>query len=124
MIDPLIVDGLIERAIAEDVGFCDLTSELVIPAGARATLALNAREDIVVAGIEVAARVFRRREPGCSIELNVADGERVKAGGAMGRVEGDARGHRLRCGQRQVGRMAQGGSPLTTGSSIAVTGPS
>jgi nicotinate-nucleotide pyrophosphorylase (carboxylating) len=92
MIDPLIVDSLIERAIAEDVGFCDLTSELVIPAGARATLALNAREDIVVAGIEVAARVFRRREPGCSLELNVADGERVKAGGAMGRVEGDARG--------------------------------
>lgn len=92
MIDFLIVDDLIDRALAEDIGFCDLTSELVIPAGARAELALNAREEVVVAGIEVAARVFRRREPECSIELRVADGERVRAGSAMGRVQGSARG--------------------------------
>ena len=92
MIDPLIIDELIDRAIAEDVGFCDLTSELVIPAGARAQLVLNAREDVVVAGIEVATRVFQRREPGCSVEMRVADGERVKAGSLMGRVAGSARG--------------------------------
>jgi len=92
MIDPLIVDELIERALAEDIGFCDLTSELVIPAEARAELALNAREDIVVAGIDVAARVFRRRVPECRIEMRVKDGEHVKAGAAMGRVEGPARG--------------------------------
>ncbi len=92
MIDPLIVDGLIERAIAEDVGFCDLTSELVVPAGARARLALNAREELVVAGMDVAARVFRRREPGCRLELTAADGQRVAAGTALGTIEGDARG--------------------------------
>jgi nicotinate-nucleotide pyrophosphorylase (carboxylating) len=92
MIDSLIVDDLIDRALAEDIGFCDLTSELVIPADARAELALNARQDIVVAGIEVAARVFRRRVPECRVELRVQDGERIKAGAAMGRVEGQARG--------------------------------
>ena len=92
MIDPLIVDELIERALAEDIGFCDLTSELVIPADARAELALNAREDIVVAGIDVAASVFRRRVPECRIEMRVKDGEHIKAGAAMGRVEGPARG--------------------------------
>ena len=43
-------------------------------------------------GIEVAARVFRRRVPECRVELRVKDGERVKAGTAMGRVEGPARG--------------------------------
>ena len=92
MIDPLVVEELIDRALAEDIGFCDLTSELVIPADARAELELNARQDIVVAGIEVAARVFRRRVPECRVELRVKDGERVKAGTAMGRVEGPARG--------------------------------
>ena len=92
MIDPLVVEEIIDRALAEDIGFCDLTSELVIPAEARAELALNARQDIVVAGLDVAARVFRRRVPECRVELRVRDGERVKAGAAMGRVEGPARG--------------------------------
>jgi nicotinate-nucleotide pyrophosphorylase (carboxylating) len=92
MIDPLAVEEIIDRALAEDIGFCDLTSELVIPADAHAQLALNARQDIVVAGIDIAARVFRRRVPGCRIELRVKDGDRVKAGAAMGRVEGPARG--------------------------------
>ncbi len=64
----------------------------MIPADARAELELNARQDIVVAGIEIAARVFRRRVPECRVELRVKDGERVKAGTAMGRVEGPARG--------------------------------
>src|SRR5256712_2068558 len=92
MIDPFVVEELIERALAEDIGFCDLTSELVIPADARAELALNARQDIVVAGIDVAAQVFRRRVPDCRIELRVKDGERVRAGTAMGGVKGPARG--------------------------------
>ena len=92
MIDPLVVEEINDRALAEDIGFCDLTSELVIPADARAELALNARQDIVVAGLDVAARVFRRRVPECRVELRVRDGERVKAGAAMGRVEGPARG--------------------------------
>jgi len=92
MIDPLVVEEIIDRALAEDIGFCDLTSELVIPAEARAELALNARQDIVVAGLDVAARVFRRRVPECRVELRVRDGERVRAGAAMGRVEGPARG--------------------------------
>ena len=64
----------------------------MIPAEARAELALNARQDIVVAGMGVAAQVFRRRVPECRVELRVTDGDRVKAGAAMGRVEGPARG--------------------------------
>ena len=92
MIDSLVVDDLIDRALSEDIGFGDLTSELVIPAEARVELALNARQDIVVAGIEVAARVFRRRAPECRVELQVADGDRIASGRAMGRVQGPARG--------------------------------
>jgi len=91
MIDPLVVDRLIDSALAEDIGFCDLTSELVIPADAWAELALNARQDIVLAGIDVAAQVFRSRAPACLIELRVKDGDRVAAGTMMGEVAGPAR---------------------------------
>jgi len=91
MIDPLVLEKLIDSALAEDIGFCDLTSELVIPADARAELALNARQDMVLAGIDVAAQVFRRR-PGCTVELRVKDGDRVKAGAMMGQIAGPARG--------------------------------
>jgi len=91
MIDPLVVEELIDSALAEDIGFADITSELVIPADARAELALNARQDIVLAGIDVAAQAFRRRAPGCAIELRVKDGDRVAAGTAMGRIAGPAR---------------------------------
>jgi nicotinate-nucleotide pyrophosphorylase (carboxylating) len=92
MLDPTVVEDSIDRALAEDIGFCDLTSEFVIPPEARAELALNARQDIVVAGIDVAARVFQRRVPDCRVELRVRDGDRVKAGATMGRVQGAARG--------------------------------
>ena len=63
MLDPLVVEDLIDRALREDIGFCDLTSELVIPADAKADFVVNTRHDIVVAGLDIAARVFRRRVP-------------------------------------------------------------
>src|SRR5260221_8828922 len=114
MIDPIVVEELIDRALAEDIGFCDLTSELGIPADARAELELNACQDIVVAGIEIAARVFRRRVPECRVELRVKVGERVKAGTAMGRGEGRTRA--LLAVERTAVNFVQhlsGGAPLT-----------
>ena len=92
MIDPLVVETVIEAALREDIGFCDLTSELVIPADATADFSLRSRHDIVVAGLAVAAAVFRRRVPDCRLELEVADGARLGPGGRLGRVRGSARG--------------------------------
>lgn len=92
MIDPLVVETVIEAALREDIGFYDLTSELVIPADAVADLTLETRQDIVVAGIEVAAAVFRRRVPSCAIDLAVADGAVLRSGDRLGRVRGPARG--------------------------------
>jgi nicotinate-nucleotide pyrophosphorylase (carboxylating) len=92
MIDPLVIDTIIDAALREDVGFGDLTSELVIPAETVADLVMQTRQDIVVAGLDVAAAVFRRRVPECRIELAVADGARLAPGGRLGRVRGPARG--------------------------------
>ncbi len=92
MIDPLIVEKIIDAALIEDIGFCDLTSELVIPRAARAELALNARHEMVIAGIDIAGQVFRRRVPDCRFEKFVEDGSRVIGGTRIAMVTGHAQG--------------------------------
>ncbi len=92
MIDPLVVETVVEAALREDIGFADLTSELVIPADTTADLTIATRQEIVVAGLDVAATVFRRRVPSAAIELAVADGARLAPGARLGRVRGPARG--------------------------------
>jgi len=92
VIDPLIVEELIDRALAEDIGFCDLTSETVIPQEAKADFLINTRQDIVVAGIAIAAQVFHRRVPEAKFETFVRDGERAAKGAKLARVTGPARG--------------------------------
>jgi nicotinate-nucleotide pyrophosphorylase (carboxylating) len=85
------VDRIIDAALAEDIGAVDLTSEIVVPDGTRATFVLRTREEIVVAGLPVAEAVFRRRAPGCGFEAGVADGARVAPGAVLATVTGPAR---------------------------------
>lgn len=92
MIDPLVVEKLIDAALEEDIGFVDLTTELVIPAEAKADFLINTRQNIVIAGMDIAAQVFRRRVPEAKFEAKVKDGERVSAKSALARVTGPARG--------------------------------
>ncbi len=112
MIDPLIVESIIDRALAEDIGFVDLTSELVIPAGATAKLAINARQEMVIAGIDIAGQIFRRRVPDCHYESKVADGDKVGAGTALAFVSGPARG--LLTAERTALNMLQHLSGIAT----------
>jgi nicotinate-nucleotide pyrophosphorylase (carboxylating) len=92
MIDRLQMQAFVERALMEDIGFCDLTAELVIPKHATAVFAINARHAMVIAGIDVAGEVFRRYVPEAKIELLVEDGARAGKGEVLARVSGPARG--------------------------------
>lgn len=82
---------MIEGWVAEDEGIQDLTTNILIPPEATADFAMNTRQDIVVAGIEVAAEVFRHLAPDALVEVAVADGARIAAGTRMMRVRGNAR---------------------------------
>ena len=92
MIDRLQIQSFVENALREDIGFCDLTCELVIPAHASAEFAINARHPMVIAGIDIAAAVFRRYVPESLIKLEVEDGARASQGQVLARVSGPARG--------------------------------
>jgi nicotinate-nucleotide pyrophosphorylase (carboxylating) len=63
------IDRVIDMALAEDVGRGDVTSEAVVPASARLTAEMHARQPLVLAGIGIAARVFRRLAPDASVEV-------------------------------------------------------
>jgi nicotinate-nucleotide pyrophosphorylase (carboxylating) len=85
-----VLDELIERALAEDVGAGDLTTEATVPPGARARARIDQKAEGVVAGLDVAAAVFARVEPALRFEAAVAEGE-WRAGGLVCEVEGSAR---------------------------------
>jgi nicotinate-nucleotide pyrophosphorylase (carboxylating) len=86
------IERVIDAALAEDLGRGDITTRAIVPAGARLRLVMRTRQAIVLAGIDVAAAVFRRLDPGVKIELRVRDGEKVNAGITLARIEGEAAG--------------------------------
>jgi nicotinate-nucleotide pyrophosphorylase (carboxylating) len=91
MIDRYMTSRLIDLWLAEDVGSGDLTSETMIDAAARATFDMNARQPMIVAGVAVAAAVFKHYDPSLDIAVKVADGDRVAPKAVLLRVSGAAR---------------------------------
>jgi nicotinate-nucleotide pyrophosphorylase (carboxylating) len=89
---PEAIDDLVRRALAEDLGAGDLTSDSVIPEDARLVATLGAREPLVLAGLPAALAVFRALDPRCRIDVRHTDGDRVPRGDVVGTVEGAARG--------------------------------
>ena len=92
MYDRFTVQRLVDLWLTEDVGFCDLTVQTMIEPGVAGRFDVNAREPMHVAGIEVAADVFRRYDPRLHLDVRVRDGERVATGAVLMRVEGPAQG--------------------------------
>ena len=82
------VDKLIELAIAEDIGDGDHTSLSSIPAGERGRMKLLIKQAGVLAGVEVAERVFLRLDPTVTFERILKDGDRVTPGDIAFYVEG------------------------------------
>jgi nicotinate-nucleotide pyrophosphorylase (carboxylating) len=91
MIDRYMMSRLIDLWLAEDIGSGDLTSQTMIDAKAQATFDMNARQPMIVAGIEVAAAVFKHYDPAIEVAVKVADGDRVAPKTVLLRVSGPAR---------------------------------
>jgi nicotinate-nucleotide pyrophosphorylase (carboxylating) len=86
------LDGVIDRALAEDVGRGDPTTEALVPEGLRAVADVVLREPGVVCGLDVAREVVLRLDPDAVTEVLVADGEEVAdAPVTVARIEGSAR---------------------------------
>jgi nicotinate-nucleotide pyrophosphorylase (carboxylating) len=86
------LDDLISRALAEDVGDGDLTTETVVEPGTRARALIEQKGRGMVFGLDVAEAVFRRLDPQVSIERGRGEGEWLdEPPGTVLTLEGDAR---------------------------------
>jgi nicotinate-nucleotide pyrophosphorylase (carboxylating) len=85
---PPRTEHLIDLALEEDAGLGDITSRAIFPAGHRSVAVIDAKQDLVVCGLDVAARVFAKQDAGLKVKLLARDGDRIKRGGLVLRVEG------------------------------------
>jgi nicotinate-nucleotide pyrophosphorylase (carboxylating) len=83
----------VASTLAEDLGpdAVDVTSQSVIPADARFTGVMDARHEVVVAGLPIAEAFFRTLDPDCEVTLLVDEGAQVSGGTDLLRVSGKAR---------------------------------
>ena len=88
--DPLFDPELVRRALAEDVGRGDVTTQATIAPGTRSRARFVARQAGVVAGLPIAALTFALLDPAVEFETLTPDGSSVAAGDTLARVTGDA----------------------------------
>ena len=89
-LDPALYREIVRRALAEDLGWGDVTTEAVVPSDLRARGIILAKSSCVIAGLEVAAEAFSQLDPGCVIERRRQDGERCEPGDIVAEIKGQA----------------------------------
>lgn len=94
MTDPMIrmsIDDHIRAALSEDLPFGDVSTQAVMPDPRDGHVDLIAKQDGVIAGLSVFARVFELLDPLTVTISHVSDGDEVSRGELVAEVEGDVR---------------------------------
>lgn len=89
----ILLEPLVRATLLEDLGRAgDITSDAIVPAGAQATLALNARDHGILAGIDLAVLAFQLIDPSIHLDVALRDGARLAPGDVIANITGPARG--------------------------------
>jgi nicotinate-nucleotide pyrophosphorylase (carboxylating) len=89
-LEPALYREAVRRALAEDLGWGDVTTEATINPSLRARGVILAKCDCVVAGLDVAAEAFRQLDPSAVFTQRVRDSERAASGTVIADVRGAA----------------------------------
>ncbi|GJM32183.1 MAG: nicotinate-nucleotide diphosphorylase (carboxylating) [Saprospiraceae bacterium] len=82
-----LIDNFITRALEEDVRSGDHTSLACIPVGSRSRARLLVKDPGVIAGVEVAKRIFQKVDPQAQVDINIVDGSDINIGDIIFEVE-------------------------------------
>lgn len=88
---PFYVDDLIKTALSEDINYIDSTADLLIPEDDMSSAYFTAKADGVLAGLEIALRVFTILDPEMKIKCLKKDGDRVFKGEIIAEFSGHTR---------------------------------
>ena len=89
-LEPALYREAVRRALAEDLGWGDVTTEATVNPSLRARGVILAKCDCVVAGLDVAAEAFRQLDPAAVFTQQVRDSERAGSGTIIADVRGAA----------------------------------
>ncbi len=82
------IDSIIDAALQEDLPQGDITSENIIPVDSRSQAIILAKENGILAGIDVARRVFEKIDPGVEFEKEKKDGQKFSDGERLALLKG------------------------------------
>jgi len=106
------VDELITRALHEDVGDGDHTTLSCVPHDTNGSAKLLVKEKGVIAGVEIAGRIFRIVDESLKVDYYIVDGEKVKFGDVVFTVSGSS--HSILMAERLVLNVMQRMSGIAT----------
>jgi nicotinate-nucleotide pyrophosphorylase (carboxylating) len=87
-LDPGLYRELVRRALAEDLGWGDTTTLVVVPPEVCATGTLTARADVVLAGLDVAVEAFRQLDPAVVVAARRHDGDLCRSAEPIAEITG------------------------------------
>jgi len=88
--DPAMYREVVRRALAEDLGWGDVTTDAIVPGELRARGVIICKSDCVIAGLDVAAETFSQLDPGCVFDRRCKDGDLCRSGNVVAEVRGQA----------------------------------
>ncbi len=96
---------IIEQALSEDLGSGDVTTEAMIQPDSRSVAVILAKQDLVLAGLDVARAVFHHLDPDIQFTSFAKDGDRINAGTELAKLSGSTRA--LLAGERVALNLLQ-----------------
>ena len=89
-LEPALYREAVRRALAEDLGWGDVTTEATVDPSLRARGVILAKCECVIAGLDIAAEAFSQLDPAVVFTKNVEDGQRCSSGTTIAVVRGSA----------------------------------
>lgn len=89
--NPIDIQDIITNAFAEDLGDGDHTTLSTVPEDARGKARLLVKDNGIIAGLELAEKIFHHLDPSLKLEFFIKDGDQVKVGDIAFTVEGSSR---------------------------------